>query len=216
MLIGMTGRATAGKDTVFRRLRAMLPETEVVRASFADALYDSAAAALGVTREELALWKNDASVVIQVRDFSRPGGRIETELTVREYLQRYGTEAHREVFGEDFWVKALDLSHAERLVVVTDVRFENEAAHIREHGGKIVRVVGTEETESAPIVHPSEAGVSNPWRIIYNGARDPDLSREDYEHAVDLWPASAFEPLDAQLKELVKELAFIEAVAGSA
>ena len=26
-------------------------------------------------------------------------------MTFREFLQRYGTEAHRDVFGKDFWLE---------------------------------------------------------------------------------------------------------------
>jgi len=32
---------------------------------------------------------------------------IEHSITGRQALQRYGTEGHRDVFGEDFWVDAL-------------------------------------------------------------------------------------------------------------
>ena len=59
---------------------------------------------------------------------------------VRKYLQDLGLGA-REVFGEDFWVdQALGSVGDDEDVVVTDVRFENEARAIKEMGGFLVRI----------------------------------------------------------------------------
>lgn len=85
---------------------------------------------------------------------------------VRAYLQRQGTEAVRDVIAYDAWVMALrhqlDEEQPER-VVITDVRFPNEAAAIASWGGALVRVVRVME-DGNPYVkpgldlsHPSEA-----------------------------------------------------------
>jgi hypothetical protein len=60
---------------------------------------------------------------------------------VRALLQRTGTEAGRQVLGQNVWVDALLDQHADApALVVTDCRFPNEADAIRERGGILIRV----------------------------------------------------------------------------
>jgi hypothetical protein len=60
---------------------------------------------------------------------------------VRALLQRAGTEAGRKVIGADVWVDALFREHADApALVVTDLRFPNEAEAVRERGGILIRV----------------------------------------------------------------------------
>ncbi|WJN62761.1 deoxynucleoside monophosphate kinase [Streptomyces phage phiScoe15] len=61
---------------------------------------------------------------------------------VRSLLQRCGTEAGRQVLGSDVWVKALmsEFDAGSEALVVTDVRFPNEADAIRQAGGVLVRI----------------------------------------------------------------------------
>lgn len=85
---------------------------------------------------------------------------------VRAYLQRQGTEAVRDVIAYDAWVMALRRQLDEEApdrVVITDVRFPNEAAAIAAWGGALVRVVRIMD-DGKPYVkpgldlsHPSEA-----------------------------------------------------------
>jgi hypothetical protein len=157
MLIGLNGRKQAGKDTVCERIAHKLDGViEVERVSFADLLYESAAAALGVTVEFLQAHKSDPRYTVAVL---APNGRVVRELTIREFLQGYGTEAHRLVFGDSFWVDQVEprlMRHVGRIVVVTDVRFENEARAVQAAGGAVVEVIGPEGrvTDDA---HASEA-----------------------------------------------------------
>ena len=177
MIIGLHGRAQAGKDTVYERALAIWGDWIVERRSFADKLYESAAAALGVEVADLQRLKTKPFAFVGVED-PEPFYKAHT---VREYLQRYGTEAHRDVFGEDFWVQQLDLTgHSNRLVFVTDVRFDNEAAAIRRAGGKIIEVIGD---KVGAYQHRSEAGLTDPPDyVIYNTVRDDGYRALD--HAV--------------------------------
>lgn len=61
---------------------------------------------------------------------------------VRQLLQRCGTEAGRAVLGSEVWVDALmrEFDPANEALVVTDVRFPNEADAIRKAGGVLVRI----------------------------------------------------------------------------
>lgn len=175
MLIGLTGRAQAGKDTVYKVMADLyLMVRNVQRRAFADLLYRSAAAALGVTVEDLHDWKTDPTVTIEVRNLdSEPLVRR----TTRNLLQRYGTEAHRDIFGADFWVDALDLTHGpDDLVVVTDVRFPNEARAITKAGGHVVRVEGPHVGDDD---HASEQPIPDNLvdYVLDNTRRDDGMAR---------------------------------------
>lgn len=63
--------------------------------------------------------------------------------TPRYMMQRLGTEFGRDCMGEDFWVDLWEES-TKRLsrVVVDDARFPNEAARVRQMGGRVIRLVG--------------------------------------------------------------------------
>lgn len=186
MLIGLHGRAQAGKDTACERLAQIHWPTR--RVSFADKLYESAAYSIGVAPDTLRALKTEPQALLTLEaplpedDPRAPGQVIVSQLTVREYLQLCGTEGHRSTFGDDFWVEAVDLKHEEpELVVVTDCRFPNEADTIRRAGGKIVRIQGTAAVEQAEPAHASEVMFSSgdvDW-TIFNDRRDDNFASLD-------------------------------------
>ena len=151
MLIGLNGRIGAGKNTVAQRL-AML-HGNVIEVSFAAKLKESVCALLGCTLHDLEVWKNKPERCVAVGTLVDGLGFVphkDTVMTVRELLQRYGTEAHRDVFGEDFWLDAALPLHDwfyrdDILYVVTDMRFPNEAARVQGLGGVTVQVIGPDE-----------------------------------------------------------------------
>lgn len=163
MIIGLNGRMRAGKDTVASILIDSF--SNVQRVAFADKLKDSAAAALRLSREELEELKLHGRINIQWNAERPVEGRKkkvkdtrEREISGREYLQYYGTEAHREVFGDDFWIEqALDRTGSTEggILVVTDMRFPNELTAVQERGGVTVKVLRP-EADSQPILHASE------------------------------------------------------------
>jgi hypothetical protein len=182
VLIGLNGRKQAGKDTVYERAaRIMADVVPVERVSFADLLYRSAAASLGVTVAGLQEWKSDPDVCVFVRrtrgDWANLSG-----LTIREYLQRYGTEAHRDVFGTAFWTDQVDLRHDGRIVMVTDVRFPNEAEAVRRAGGVVVEVIGP-MGRTTDDVHASEAPLPEELidAVIRNRIRDDGFRCLDHQ-----------------------------------
>lgn len=78
---------------------------------------------------------------------------------VRMLLQRLGTEGGRQHLGEDVWVDALFKSPSSGRVVVTDVRFPNEADAIRRRGGVVARV--TRPGVRPVNAHRSETALDN-------------------------------------------------------
>jgi hypothetical protein len=63
-------------------------------------------------------------------------------LTPRWVLQYWGTEVCRKGFHDDIWIASLEnkLRNSKDHVVISDCRFPNEIASIRNAGGKIVWV----------------------------------------------------------------------------
>lgn len=188
MLIGLTGRAGSGKDTTYETIYALFNDVRpVVRLAFADVLKRSALACF-------ADFDDDWS---EVADKIKASGNIKIEVdgeelcnvTGREFFQRYGTEAHRYLFGDDFWIDSmlpplepLDFGpflHSSEIYVITDVRYDNEAARIREYGGVIWQVERPGDNISESL-HASELGISEDlvdFLLVNDGSLD-DLKEE--------------------------------------
>lgn len=139
-VIGLCGPARAGKDTT-ASLIAEEYDGKVIRQGFADKLKLSFAR---IVKPECDLqWALDFCNTFKVggaASFNDPTG-VAT-VTGRQALQRYGTEAHRDVFGEDFWLDAVvpeGRSDCD-LLVIPDLRFPNEAERVLERGGEVWRV----------------------------------------------------------------------------
>lgn len=79
---------------------------------------------------------------------------------IRPLLQRFGTEVGREMWGEDFWVNAAVNSIPDgSKVVFADARFPNEAKAVRELGGQVWRI---ERDGVGPAnSHPSEIALDD-------------------------------------------------------
>lgn len=84
-------------------------------------------------------------------------------MSVRDLLQKLGTEAMRNGLHENVWVNALFADYTEdKQWVITDVRFPNEFKAIKEKGGIVIRVNrpghGNSMKELAE-AHPSETAL---------------------------------------------------------
>lgn len=136
MIVGLMGPMNCGKDTVGR---VLINRHNFARFAFADAVKDAALALDPiVSAGEISDKPLRLSDVI-----ARLGSMEEAKKhpEVRRTLQRLGTEVGREVIDPDVWVSIVsrrirDISR----VVITDVRFPNEAAWIAEEGGVLVRI----------------------------------------------------------------------------
>lgn len=129
-LIGLTGYAGSGKDTVAR----MLAEDHgFARYAFADPLR---AVLLDVNP-----WiSGNARLADLVRWHGWDRAKREYH-EVRRLMQAHG-EAVRQHVGANVWINALERRMgAEPRVVVSDVRYPNEAAWIRQRGGRVIRIV---------------------------------------------------------------------------
>lgn len=130
--VGIVGRKRAGKDTA---AQVLISEHGYTRVGFADALK-----ALALKADpNIGTWDAEPlSYLVERLGWERAKDYRDE---VREFLQTLGTGA-REILGPDIWVNAwaLAVEAASGAVVVPDVRFENEAAHLRALGFVLVRV----------------------------------------------------------------------------
>lgn len=140
MLIALSGYARSGKDTFGNVLQA---EQGFIRVAFADALKAHALRMDDILEVEpdldTAPYRARLSHIVEMYGSLDEAKNLPA---VREYLQRIGAEA-RNTFGKDAWIKAarLDEALAEHGdIVVTDCRFQNEAQHVKDLGGHVVRI----------------------------------------------------------------------------
>jgi hypothetical protein len=100
-------------------------------------------------------------------------------MSVRELLQKIGTDALRDNLHQDVWVNALMVDYNPTLNwVITDTRFPNEAEAIKKAGGIIIRI---ERPGIKPVnPHPSETSLEN-WKfdhVIINDGSLTDLTKK--------------------------------------
>lgn len=131
MILLVTGRKRAGKDTFARHLCAELPDTSTV--ALADALREVCSIALGIPVETF--------VDDDLKD--APCGDLpDVVSTPREALIHIGTRLFREQVHPDIWTRAAiarirqKLADGAKHVVVTDWRMENELALIQSTFGR--------------------------------------------------------------------------------
>jgi hypothetical protein len=163
-IIGITGRAGAGKDTLARAIADELGDLEITSTirPLADPLKRIAGDVFGFTQKQLygpSEQRNQPDP-----RWTRDDGR--GPLTPREALQTLGTEWGR-ALHPDVWIRMLIREHASHksggVSIVPDVRFDNEARAIREYGGFVLAIVRPGDASAltgAAATHASEAGVS--------------------------------------------------------
>lgn len=164
-LLGITGKARAGKDTA---ALYFLRHHGYCRAAFAEPLKDMAAA---LTMDPLGYFHHDEFKEQEVPWLG---------MTRRRVMQIIGNDALKPHFGNDIWSRhmeqRLDGELAEEHgVVISDVRFDAEAQMITRRGGFIleIRRDGAALTGDAA-AHASEQGI-NPDIIDFSVDNDGTL-----------------------------------------
>lgn len=163
MIFGIAGQKRVGKDETGNRILHYLDaELTGRKIAYADKLKDSFCGFLGIDRDQLEDLKSiehqhPSTVQLELIQHHDGGmAQIHNRLNFREALERFGTEGHRNIFGETFWV---DITFPEGykpesdITIVCDVRFPNEAQRIIDLGGKIIRVL---DGPPSPPTHEAE------------------------------------------------------------
>lgn len=191
MIIGITGRAGAGKDTA---ADVLVKECGFVKVGLADPMKRAAMEWFDFSIEQL--W--GPSEMRNAKDLRYPRvGPDNSYLTPRHALQQLGTEFGRACY-QDVWVdyamrvaKRLAVGDytyfpehgvvpcrgytevpAPKGVVIPDVRFANELAAIRKAGGRVFRI----EREGAGLTGAAGAHQSETEQ---NGFQDVETIRND-------------------------------------
>lgn len=170
-LLGITGRARAGKDTA---AHYFLKHHGYTRAAFADPLKDMAAA---LTMEPLQNFHDD---VLKEQEVPWLG------LTRRRIMQLIGNDAMKPHFGNDLWSRHMQARLDSNLasatgVVISDVRFDHEAQTILDRGGYILQVCRAGSGLSgAAAAHSSEAGI-NPNLVDFTVDNDGSIGELNAE-----------------------------------
>lgn len=165
MLIGLTGAAGVGKDTAAMHLAR---QHNFIQVALATPLRNMLIAGFGLSESDFMPGTKNAMI-----DWI---GR-----SPRQLLQTLGTEWGRSHVHSEIWnrVAARELDRLRDMhVVVSDVRFENEADMIRRRGGVIVRI---QRPDVAPVnPHMSERGIEP--RVdefeVWNTGRPEDMFDE--------------------------------------
>lgn len=136
-IIGLAGYAQSGKDTTGKIL---VEEHGFERLAFADALRDILYALNPVVHGDdhiiPSVWDVQGCVDAKGWEWAK------AHTTARVLLQRLGTEAGRNVLGENVWVDAcMRKVKPGGSYVITDVRFPNEVDAVRKRGGELWRII---------------------------------------------------------------------------
>jgi hypothetical protein len=139
MIIGICGFIGSGKDTAADYL---VNFHEFRRESFADTLKDAVSAVFGWDRTMLEGRTKEAREWREQVDPWWAERLAMPTLTPRWVLQYWGTEVCRKGFHDDIWIASLEnkLRNSRDNIVISDCRFPNEIASIKNAGGQIVWV----------------------------------------------------------------------------
>ena len=146
MIIGVCGFIGSGKDTIADYL---VNVHGFRRESFANTLKDAVAAVFGWDRTLLEGRTKEAREWREQIDPWWAERLGMPNLTPRWVLQYWGTEVCRRGFHDDIWIASVEnkLRRTKDNIVISDCRFPNEIASIKDAGGSVIRVVRGPEPE---------------------------------------------------------------------
>lgn len=164
VVYGITGKKEHGKDSFAALVKAYNKDFQILR--FADDLKLMASEIFDIPLELMHSTAGKTHIfpepifmdnyLTKMQDVTGLAiqGKVITAKSLRELLQFFGTEYVRSV--EDlYWINRVTSKIQGRPTLITDTRFLNEEASIRNIGGKIIRInrIDAPETEDS---HKSE------------------------------------------------------------
>lgn len=179
--IAFTGPAGVGKSTAAAYLvkagANRTPKINLRSQSFAQPIKGMIRGLIEMVNRD----KNYASRLVTYPEFKETPIPELGGFTPRALMQTLGTEWGRDTLTEDFWVK-IALQRINRAwsspgrfdIVFDDLRFENEAAMIRQLGGLVIGLKGR-DTSTTETAHRSESAAPEPDFWVENTGTLEDL-----------------------------------------
>ncbi|MGR3301753.1 MAG: deoxynucleotide monophosphate kinase family protein [Candidatus Scalindua sp.] len=128
-IIGLSGKSGSGKDYVANAIIKDFPEYKFKKASFSYELKRAAAFILDLPIELFYTQEGKLTIIPWLG------------ITIREFLQKLGTDAIRDNIDVDFWVKKIRSKIEENInLIFIDMRFVNEKQMIKDLHGLCARV----------------------------------------------------------------------------
>lgn len=136
MIIGLVGFIGSGKNTV----SGIIQKHGFEKESFAKPLKDACSIVFNWDRALLEGDTEESRIFRETPD-KFWSERFGVPFSPRIAMQKFGTDAGRNIFGPNLWVDALEARlKPEKNYVISDVRFPNEILKIKSLNGKIFRV----------------------------------------------------------------------------
>lgn len=179
-LVGLIGKKGAGKDTFARTLT---DEFGFTRLAFADPMKDALLATDPYVGSRWDfMWHgtdvDDLPDLVRLSDLVEDQGMdyAKRYAEVRRLLQRYGMGVRQ--IDPTFWVRqTMDRSRqTPGPVVITDVRFHNEAVAVRQHGGVLVRIYRPSQSDFDDHVSETELDTYAADYSVMNDGSPGDLA----------------------------------------
>lgn len=156
-IIGLTGSAGSGKDTTANYIQQHVPGVHI--RAFAGPLKEACKILFKLSNKQL----------YNLKEKEKPIARF-NNMSPRQLMQFLGTDCLRKHISDTIFIDMMSAEHDELSVIndnssdnsymiITDMRFNNEAEWVKERGGLVVKIerngVRTEHSE-----HASEQGIS--------------------------------------------------------
>ena len=167
MIIGIAGKAQAGKDTTAKMLACLLSNPDITWDMYIES--DIILPKDHFIRHYADLLKEISQEMLDMPfdDFNNQEVKQTyvpwIGMSVREFLQRLGN-AVRDAIHPDFWVNALFNTYNDN-IIIADVRYPNEVKAVKDRGGKVIRI---ERPGAGAGNHISETALDNyhGWDIV--------------------------------------------------
>lgn len=172
-IIGLAGKKGHGKDTAAKVFHQLFDNNTCIL-SFAHPLKVAVGSLFNLTEK-----------MLEDRTFKETPLKEWDNKTPRQLLQWMGTDVLRNQFDKDIFLKNMEQKINGHLdfydnIIISDVRFDNEAQMIQHLGGCVIQIDATERLGVGNDTHPTENGISENLKdmVIYNNSNEEHLITE--------------------------------------